>query len=185
MWASVDIPSPEGALLRLGIEDGRVADEAELIVDSLYFANGVVVDERRGNVYLSETPGGRVLRYRVDQDSGRLGERSVLVDGIQPDDLEFDSEGMLWVILPLSNGVIVVDPETGARHYAFRAVTPEQLEVEEEFMRRGETGASRMELFTPAMWAPLPGLVTRLIVGDQDDPVYLTGLGDALIRLDC
>lgn len=184
MWASVDVPAPEGALLRLGMVDGQLAEQADVLVDSLYYANGVALDEKRGYLYLAETIGGRLLRYRVDLDAGQLSERFVLVEGLEPDNLELDSEGRLWVALPLSNGVIVVDPESGARHYAFRAVTPEQLEVKEEFIRRGEAAIPRMELFTPAMWSPLPGLLTGLIVGAEDDPVYLTGLGDALVKLD-
>ena len=80
--------------------------------------------------------------------------------------------------------VIVVNPETGARHWAFRSVTPEQRETQGEFLRRGEAGVPRMELFTPELWAPLPGLLTGLIVGGENDPVYLTGIGDAIVRLD-
>ena len=81
-------------------------------------------------------------------------------------------------------GLLGTNPETGARHWAFCSVTPEQREIQEEFLRRGEAGVSRMELFTPELWAPLPGLLTGLIVGDADDPVYLTGIGDAIVKLD-
>jgi hypothetical protein len=41
MWATVDIPRPEGALLRLGMQGDRLAREAEVLLDSLYFANGL------------------------------------------------------------------------------------------------------------------------------------------------
>lgn len=54
MWATVDVTVPEGALLRLGMQDGRFATEAEVVVDSLYFANGVAIDERSGHLYLTE-----------------------------------------------------------------------------------------------------------------------------------
>jgi hypothetical protein len=40
-----------------------------------------------------------------------------------------------------------------------------------------------MALITPDLWAPLPGIVTGLIVSPAGGPVYLTGLGDALVRL--
>jgi hypothetical protein len=40
-----------------------------------------------------------------------------------------------------------------------------------------------MDLFTPALWAPLPGLITGVIVGPGRGPVYFTGLGNALLRL--
>ncbi len=151
------IPAPEGALLRLGWEDGEFASEAEVMVDSLYFGNGAVIDETSGHLYVAETMGRRVLRYRVDLDAGTLSERTVFLDGMEPDNLELDGEGHLWVALPLSNGLLVVDTETGERHMAFRSQTPTQLESAEEFTRRGESGIPRMELFTPASWAPLPG----------------------------
>ena len=183
MWATIDIPVPEGALLRLGVQGGRLAEEAEVLVDSLYFANGIAIDETSGHLYLSETVGGRVLRYRVDLDAGRVSERSVFVDSVAVDNLELDGEGHLWLVLPLTNEVLMVTTATGARHTAFRSVTPAQQEVVREFLRRGELGTSRMELFTPATWAPLPGPITGVIVGAGGGPVYLTGLGDALVRL--
>jgi sugar lactone lactonase YvrE len=183
MWATIDIPVPEGALLRLGMQGGRLAEEAEVLLDSLYFANGVAIDETRGHLYLSETVGSRVLRYRVDVDAGRVSERSVFVDSVAVDNLELDGKGNLWLALPLTNEVLVVNTATGARHTAFRSVTPAQQEVVQEFIRRGQSGTSRMELFTPAVWAPLPGPITGVIVGPGRGPVYLTGLGHALVKL--
>ena len=183
MWASVDIPRPEGALLRLGQRDGRLADEAEVLVDSLFFANGLAIDESSGHLYLAETVAGRVLRYRVDLESGRVSDRSVFVDSVGADNLELDGEGHLWVAAPLSNELLVVNTATGARHSAFRSLTAAQQDVMQEFARRGQAGVSRMELFTPANWAPLPGLITGVIVGPGSGPVYLTGLGNALVKL--
>ncbi len=184
MWETVDIPAPEGALLRLGMQGDGLAAEAEVLVDSLYFANGVAIDETSGHLYVSETMGGRVLRYRVDLDTGRLSERSVFVDGVEPDNLELDGEGYLWIAAPLTNELLMVDTETGERHTAFRSLTPAQQEAAEEFARRGESGTPRLELFTPDSWAPLPGPVTGVIISQGRGPVYLTGLGDALVRLD-
>ena len=183
MWSAVDIPRPEGALLRLGVRDGKLAGEAEVLVDSLFFANGVAIDESSGHLYLAETVAGRVLRYRVDLDSGRVSERTVFVDSVGVDNLELDGKGHLWVAVPLSNELMVVNTATGARHSAFRSLTAAQQEILQEFMRRGQAGVSRMELFTPAVWAPLPGPITGVIVGPGGGPVYLTGLGNALVKL--
>jgi sugar lactone lactonase YvrE len=74
MWASVDVPAPDGALLRLASQDGRLAAQAEVIVDSLFFANGLAIDETSGHLYVAESVGGRVLRYRVDLGTGRVSE---------------------------------------------------------------------------------------------------------------
>lgn len=183
LWAAVDIPQPEGALLRLGIRDGRLASEAEVLVDSLFFANGLAIDESSSQLYLAETVGGRILRYRVDLDSGRVSERTVFVDSVGADNLELDGKGHLWIAVPLSNELMVVNTVTGARHTAFRSLTPAQQELLQEFMRRGQAGVSRMELFTPAVWVPLPGPITGVIVGTGGGPVYLTGLGNAVVKL--
>lgn len=183
LWVAVDIQRPEGALLRLGAADGRLAAEAEVLVDSLFFANGLAIDEAGGHLYVAETTGGRVLRYRVDLAAGTVSERSVFLDSVAADNLELDGEGHLWVAVPLTNEVLVVNTSTRERHTAFRSLTPAQQTAADEFARRGRAGVSRMELFTPAVWAPLPGPITGIIVASGSGPVYLTGLGNALLKL--
>jgi len=183
LWAAVDTQRPEGALFRLGVQDGHLATEAQLIVDSLFFANGLAIDEKTGHLYLAETTGGRVLRFRVDLEAGTVSERTVFADSVAADNLELDGAGNLWAAVPLSNEVVMINTATGARHSAFRTLTAAQQQVVEEFARRGQTGTSRMELFTPAAWAPLPGPITGIILGAEGGPVYLTGLGNALLKL--
>lgn len=124
-----------------------------------------------------------MLRFRVDLDSGRVSERTVLVDSVGVDNLELDGAGNLWMVLPLNNELLIVSTATGARHSAFRLQTAEQQEIAAEFVRRGAAGTSRMELFTPAAHAPLPGFITGVIIGAAGQPVYLTGLGNALVRM--
>jgi len=183
LWEAVDVQRSEGALFRLAAQDGRLAVEAEVIVDSMSFANGLALDERGRWLYVAETTGARVSRYRVDLAAGTVSDRSVLLDNMSPDNLELDDEGRLWVALPLANEVLVVNTATGARHSAFRSLTAAQQAVADEFARRGQTGTSRMELFTPAAWAPLPGPITGIILGSRGGPVYFTGLGSALLKL--
>lgn len=182
MWAAVDVPIPDGALLRLASVDGRLADTAAVIVDSLLFANGLAIDEQAGRLYIGETTGNRVLRFRVDVASGHVSERTVFAE-IAADNVELDGEGHLWVVAPLSNEVVVINTATGQRHTAFHVQTPEQQEQLAEFLRRGETGVPRLDLLTPGLWAPLPGIITGVIVGAGRNPVYLTGLGNALLKL--
>jgi len=182
MWAAVDTPMPDGALLRLASTDGRLADTAEVVLDSLWFANGLAIDEMAGQLYIGETTGNRVVRYRVDLATGRVSDRSVIAE-IAADNVELDGEGQLWVVDPLNNEVVVLTTATGARRTVFHVQTPEQQATIADFLHRGETGVARMELVTPALWAPLPGFITGVIVGPGRGPVYVTGLGDALIRL--
>jgi sugar lactone lactonase YvrE len=184
MWAAVDAGTAEGALLRLPMRGGRLAQEAETVLDSLRFANGVTIDGKNGYLYLSEMLAGEVLRYRVDLATGALSERTVVLEGHAVDNLELDDSGNLWMVAPISNEVIVLNTTTGARRSAFAQQTAAQAERAAEFNRRGEKGESRMELLTPEAWGPLPGFITGVILTPGDGPVYLTGLGDALIRLE-
>ena len=123
MWASVEHPAPEGALLRLASENGKFAPEAVVVVDSLYFGNGIAIDERNGYLYLAETTAARVLRFRVDLTKGTLSDRSVFVDSVGADNLELDSAGNLWIASPLTSEILVVNTSTGERHTAFSAQT--------------------------------------------------------------
>jgi sugar lactone lactonase YvrE len=183
MWAAVDTPRPEGALLRLPMVDGKPAAKAEVVVDSLWFGNGVAIDEANGKLYVAETVAGRVLRYDVDLATGAVSGRTVFVDSVAADNLELDGAGHLWVAVPLSNEILVVNTATGARHVAFQSQTPEQAALLAEFVRRGTVNEPRVGMISPALWAPLPGPPTGVILGGAGDPVYLTGLGNALVRL--
>ncbi len=183
MWAAVDIPAAEGAVLRLAMEGDRSAARAQVVVDSLYFANGLAMDEANGHLYVAEIVGARVWRFRVDPATGTLGERSLFADSVAADNLELDQDGNLWIVSPLSGELILANTATGERHVAFRSQTPAQAETMAEFMRRGEAGESRLALLTPELWAPLPGLITGVILPNGSGPVYLTTLGNALIRL--
>ncbi len=182
MWAAVDVPIPDGALLRLAWRNGHLADSAEVIVDSLLFPNGLAIDESARHLYVGETTGNRVLRYNVNLVQGTVSERTIIAR-IAADNVELDHEGYLWVVAPLSNEVVVVNTSTGKRYTALHVQTPEQRERVAEFLRRGEVGLPRLDLLTPDLWAPLPGILTGVIVGHGRGPVYVTGLGDALVRL--
>jgi sugar lactone lactonase YvrE len=182
LWAAVDIARTEGALLRLSAHNGRLDSVARVLVDSMVFGNGLAIDETAGHLYVSEMLAGRVLRYRVDLDAGTVSDQTVFVDSVAADNLELDGEGRLWMAVPLSNELLVVNLATRARHSAFRSQTPAQQAIAAEFARRGESGTSRMELFTPALWAPLPAPITGVIVG-RSGTVYATGLGNALLKL--
>jgi sugar lactone lactonase YvrE len=183
MWAAVDIPTAEGAVLRLEMAGDRPAGVAQVVADSLFFANGIAMDEANGDLYVAEIVAGRVWRFRVDPSTGTLGQRSLFADSVAADNLELDQNGNLWMASPLSGEVILANIATGERHIAFRSQTPAQAETMAEFMRRGEAGESRLSLLSPDLWAPLPGLITGVILPQGGGPAYLTTLGDALIRL--
>lgn len=184
MFTPVDVPVAEGALWRLPFEDGRFADEAQLVRDGLYYANGLVLDESRGQLYLSELAADRVLRFALDVEAGTLGPSTTLLEVPTPDNLEQDADGQLWVVSPMGSEVLVVDPRTGAARTVFRQQSPAQMEMAAEWARRGAAGTPRLELLGPALWEPLPGFLTGVILGSADGSVFVTGLGDGLLRLE-
>lgn len=184
MFAAVDLPIGSGALWRLPARDGRLAAKAELVLGDLHYPNGLVLDEERGRLYLSELGRDRVLGFRLDVENGRIDDESTVLSIPTPDNLEMDRHGRLWIASPVRSEVIVLDTLTGASHVLFRAQTAAQEALAAEFVRRGRNAKPRIELLTPALWEPLPGPVTGVILGTDDRTVHLAGLGNALLRLE-
>jgi hypothetical protein len=77
----------------------------------------------------------------------------------------------------------VFDPATEAAGSVFRIATPQSDELVETIEARIRDGASWLDLMIPGLWEPGPGMITGMILPPDDGPIYLTGLGDALIQL--
>lgn len=185
MFSAVDTRVADGALFRLAMDgDGASGPSAELKLKGLEFANGLAIDEARGRLYVAETMGDRIVAFALDVDTGVLSDRRVIAEVTTPDNIELDESGRLWVAAPIANALLVVDPETGERSTAFHPQTPRHDRLMIEWQRRTDSGEPRLELFGPDMWSPLPGLITGLILTTEGGPIYLTGLGDALVKLD-
>lgn len=175
----------EGALFRIGPPTADGARPApQMLVEGLQFANGIVVDEVRGQLYFAETMGDRINAYAVSVATGELGEHRVLASIVGPDNVELDDQGQIWVASPIQSALIVIDPETAAMRTAFREVTPESEALVAEWRRRAALREGALELFTPGLWGRLPGAVTGMIVTPGDGPVYVTGLADALVKVE-
>ena len=108
--------------------DGR----AEKMADGIRFANGLALDADESHIYVCETTGCDVLRYRI-RSNGSLGpaERYGPVLGqaapdLDPDQLPgpeesahlgltdgcgFDQEGNLWVTLVAANRIVAITPQ--------------------------------------------------------------------------
>jgi hypothetical protein len=78
----------------------------------------------------------------------------------------------------------IYDPATDTTQSVFRISTPESEEAIAAITARREAGEPWLQLMAPTLWSPAPGLVTGMILSPGQGPVYLTGLGNALIRLD-
>jgi len=184
LFAPFDRYTADGALYRIAPPDAQgMRPPAQLVLDGLSFANGVIVDETRGALYVAETNGDVITAYRLSVETGALSERRVLASVLSPDNIELDEQGRVWVASPIQSAVLVIDPASGRTETVFRA----RLEGDPlvaEWRRRGDAREPRLELITPELWTPLPGLLTGIIPTPGTGPVYLTGIGDALVKLD-
>ncbi|MFE0098994.1 SMP-30/gluconolactonase/LRE family protein [Streptomyces sp. NPDC059009] len=83
-----------GRLIRLS-PDGS----AEVLLDGLQFANGVVLTADESYAVVAETGAYRLVRVRLDGE--RAGEHDVLADALPgfPDNLTVADDGLIWVAL--------------------------------------------------------------------------------------
>ncbi len=185
MFAAVDKPLGDGAVYRIAPDQlGKLNPAAELKVSSLDFANGIAIDEVRGTLYVDELMANRVLAFAVDTQTGTLSSRRTLAEIPTPDNIEVDADGRLWVASPISNSLFVIDSGTGKKTSAFAPTPSKNDALRQEFNRRLANGESTLELIGPPMWGPMPGLLTGVILSPDDGPVYIAGLGAALVKLD-
>lgn len=184
MLAAIDRPLADGALLRLARKpDGTLADKPEILVGGLDFANGFHLDEDGKRLFLSETIANRVLGFSLDVAKGTVTNRRVVAEIATPDNMRLDAEGKLWVASPLSNRVMVIDPADGSSRIGFDAQTAGGAKAIAEWNRRGRAGETRLDLLGPNATGGMPGLLTGIIFDRRDRPVYISNLGNALVKL--
>jgi len=184
LYGAVDVPTQDGALFRIAPwADGATLPTPSLVYDKVWFANGIVIDEENERLFLNELSANRVLAFDVDLETGTVSNQRVLADVISPDNIEMDEYGRLWVASPISNTLSVIDPDTGTLTTAFDPSAGANAALVAEFQRRGIAGEPRLDLLAPELFAPMPGLLTGLILTTKDGPIYVTGLGDAVVKL--
>lgn len=185
MFAAVDKPMGDGALFRLARNtDGSFVDSPQLLVEGLDFGNGFYLDEERGKLYLSETMANRILVFDLNVEAGTVSNQSTLAEIPSPDNMRMVDDGSLWVASPIANRVFAINVETGESQIAFDAQTEKGAAIVEEWFRRGRAGEGRLDLLGAEMQGEMPGLLTGMIVDSNNRPIFISGLGDALVRLD-
>ena len=101
------------------LDDGYIARYDErgihVVAEGLRFTNEVRMDAKEEYLYVVETTGGRILRFKVDKD-GELSNREIygpthMGAGAYPDGIAFDSYGNLWGTMVYSDKLFVITPE--------------------------------------------------------------------------
>lgn len=185
LFGALDAPMTDGKLFRIPTATGAAPLPApQEVLTGLQFANGFAIDGARGKLFIAETVAGHIVSYKVDLATGVLTDRAVLASVVSPDNVEPGPDGALWVASPMTNQVLAINPDTGEARVAFSAQTEAGAAVIAEYARRGEAGEPRAELLGPDVWSPMPGLVTGVIHTPGGGPVYVSGLGDALLKIE-
>jgi len=118
IWVTVSTRlRPRTRAHRADIADGFIVlkDErgARIVADHLGYTNEAVVSPCGAWLYVNETFGRRLARFRIAADGSLSGRETVTTfgKGIFPDGLAFDGEGGVWITSIVSNRVIRVAPD--------------------------------------------------------------------------
>ncbi len=87
---------PHGRLLRYDPATGAT----EVLLDDLYFANGVALSQNEDFVLVNETYRYRIARYWLKGD--KAGTSEIFIDNLPglPDNVQGDRAGTFWVAMP-------------------------------------------------------------------------------------
>ncbi len=150
-WLSVSTRRQPRALAYRGdIADGFVAviDKrgARIVADGLCYTNEVLPSPDGRWLYVNETFGRRLTRFRIGAD-GALSARETVTTfghGTYPDGLAFDAEGGVWITSIVSNRVIQVLPE-GSQVLMLEDCDPAHVEWVEQAFQSGVMGRAHLD----------------------------------------
>jgi sugar lactone lactonase YvrE len=179
MFQAANLPVPTGALFRMA----DLKSAPVKILDSLYFANGITMDKDEKHMFVAETMMDRVHKLEVDNKTGKVEYIGVAANVGSPDNLLMDKVGRLIVASPLYNQVVAVDFKNHAQHIIFDGSTKENLKITNEWNRRSHLGMERLELLSPDLFSPLPGLLTGMFYSNDGKTLYIANLGNDLLKL--
>ncbi len=151
LWVTVSTPRvPRHLGYRRDLAEGFIVllDEggARVIAQDLGYTNEVQIDPRGQWLYVNETFGRRLSRFRISA-SGELSARQTVTEfgpGTFPDGLAFDREGAAWVVSIVSNRVIRVDRE-GRQEIVLEDSDPEHLAWIEAAYESGTLGRPHLD----------------------------------------
>ena len=140
IWVTISTRrSPRALGYRPDVDDGFIVmidgKGPRIVADGLGYTNEVQIDDHNEWLYVNETFGRKLSRFRIGEH-GVLQDKEVVTEfgpGSFPDGLAFDMEGHLWVTSIVSNRVIRVAPD-GSQALILEDCDPAHLaEVEKAF----------------------------------------------------
>lgn len=141
---------PRATAYRGDVADGFIVllDEkgARIVADALGYTNEALVDPSGRWLYVNETFGRRLTRFRIGAD-GALSARETVTEfgrGTFPDGLTFDVDGGVWITSIVSNRVIRVDAE-GRQQLILEDCAEAHLDLCERAFLAGEMGRPHLD----------------------------------------
>jgi sugar lactone lactonase YvrE len=180
LFQAIDLPIPTGAVYRMADIDS----EPVKLIDSLYFANGITMDQSEQYLFVAETMMDRIQSFKINLSQGEIIDQDMAAFVPAPDNIMIDHKGRLVVALPLFNQVMALNLERKNIQVLFDGSTTENRKITQEWMLRSQLGMERLELLTPELSNPLPGLVTGMFYSNDKKALYISSLGNDLLRYD-
>ena len=186
LWITVSTPrAPRHLGYRRDLAEGFIVllDQrgARIVARDLGYTNEVQIDPSGEWLYVNETFGRRLSRFRIGANGG-LSERQTVTEfglGTFPDGLAFDCEGAAWVVSIVSNRVIRVDRE-GRQEILLEDSDAEHLAWVEAAYEAGTLGRPHLDRAASRRLRN----VSSLAFGGPDLKTVTLGclLGDSLAR---
>lgn len=151
IWITVSTRHrPRAAAYRGDVADGFIVlldgRGARIVADGLGYTNEALVSPDGQWLYVNETFGRRLTRFRLAAD-GSLSGRETVTDfgaGTFPDGLTFDADAGVWITSIVSNRVIRVDPG-GGQQLMIEDCDPAHLERCEIAFASGTMGRPHLD----------------------------------------
>jgi len=151
VWITIStrlLPRSRG--YRGDVADGFVvrvdARGARIVADGLGYTNEALVSPDGAWLYVNETFGRRLSRFRL-RENGELGAKEVVTTfghGTYPDGLTFDAEGGVWITSIVSNRVIRVAPD-GRQTLMLEDADPARTDWAEQAYLAGTMGRPHLD----------------------------------------
>ena len=180
MFQAANLPVATGAVFRMA----DLKSTPVKVMENIYFANGITMDKDEKHLYVAETMMDRVHRLAVDHKTGEVNYMGVAANVGTPDNILIDKKGRLIVASPLYNQVVAVDFNNHSQQVIFDGSTKENLIFSNEWNTRSRLGMERLDLISPGLFGPLPGLLTGMFFSVDGKTLYIANLGNNLLKYD-